>query len=131
MRKNKNTEQGARYIVRGLFKTAAQDDFDEGEISGTEYATDISVEFDAPTIDGLTEKIADWLEIEDVENGAERDACGEIGRVDFAREEGADGEIFDETLRDEWRAGEVDLWYAVYTAQIEKIERVSSLKAEA
>jgi hypothetical protein len=111
-----------KYITRGLFKFAAEDDFEQGELPGTEFSSEIDYDFVGSTADEVINKIAEFLDVD--EDAIERNACDEDGRVDFSKLEDADSASLSKSEMELWEKGQLKAWAAFYTAYVEKLERV-------
>lgn len=111
------------YIIRDLHKFTEQDVWADGCQPDTGRAYDIGVSFEGTTVDEVIRKARDFVGCDD--GSIERDACDEPGRVDFAVTESDNGIPLSERERQQWKAGEIRAWYAVYSGFVESVERVS------
>ena len=102
--------------------SAELDDFEQGCIGGggdyaTSYAMRISGRDKSSYIKDFARSLGfdvKWVEV---------DVCDEPGRVECARMEDADGNEATEGQREQWKAGNLKLWYVVYTAYAEQVSR--------
>lgn len=71
----------------------------------------------------VIEKAAAFLGVETKgeNNGVELNACDEKGRVDFAKMEDTDSTTPSNAQITAWKNGREKLYYAVYTAHVEKV----------
>ena len=115
------------YVIRGLHKFTEVDDWDKGCI-GPAHASQVDVDFTGDTVDEVIAKVASFLDVatEGQDNAVERDACDELGRVDFAKTENDDGEELGKAGTERWKQGKQRAWYAVYTGYVESLQRVTA-----
>lgn len=110
------------YIIRGLHKNAEEDDFENGCIgNGSDYAIDVS--FEGASADEVIAKMATFVGAKTED--AELNVCDELGRVEFGRTEDANGDELTKAEVEQWKAGKIKAWYAVYTGYVERVERVN------
>ena len=109
------------YIIRGLWRYAEVDDFENGCI-GPSQASHISLIFEAPTVDATIQKARDFVGVN--EAAVERNACDEDGRIDLCRTENDNGNELTPDEITQWKAGNLRAWYCVYTGRLEKLETV-------
>jgi hypothetical protein len=106
----------------GLHKFSEEDIWADGCQPDTQESSHIDYTFTGKTAEEVIKKIADYLGVADggKDNGVERNACEEPGRVDFATTEDADGTRLSPRQWKEFKAGKIKAWYCIYTAYIEQ-----------
>ena len=111
-----------KYQIKGLLKFAELDNYENGcdpDTSTTQY---IELTFVGDTAEQAIQECAKFFGIS--EEGIERNACDEDGRVDFARTETEDTDEPSKAELKSFERGEIDLYYCVYSGTVEKIETV-------
>jgi len=110
------------YEVNGWYKYGEQDHLETGcdpdryvSFSGTD-------QFSADTLPDLLIKLRSFVGVDD-DYDIELDACDEDGRVDIQVMETADSYIANEWQVEEWRRGEIPLWYSTYTFHVAEVTR--------
>lgn len=112
----------AKYQIIGLLKFAELDNFENGCDPDKGTSQYIELTFTGKTAEAAIQAAAEFLGIK--EDGIERNACDEDGRVDFARTENEDTDEPTAAELEAWKRGEIDLYYCVYSGIVEKIETV-------
>ena len=115
------------FQINGLHKYAEQDTWENGCIMEGANAARITVLFVGATAQDVIEKARKFVDVEP--DAIERDACEEIGRIDFARTENDDGNELTDTERELWKAGKLRAWYCVYTGYLYEVKPVSAVTA--
>ena len=111
------------YQINGLLKFTEQDDYENGCDPDTATSFEVDVKFTGKSAMEVIEKAAAFLGVETKgeNNGVELNACDEKGRVDFAKMEDADSTTPNKTQIAAWKKGREKLYYAVYSARVEKV----------
>ena len=110
------------YIINGCHYFTEIDSFENGCVGGgSDSFFDYALK-DA-TIEGLKEKIANFVgcKVSDLD----LDSCGEIGRIDACRTENVNGDIASPAELEEWKAGKVTHYYAMYSCYVMECKPVS------
>lgn len=118
------------YQIKTLGKFAEEDNWQEGCAPNTTRAWEVPQEFNGPTPEDVIAQVAKFVgcAIGGKDNGVERNACDEPGRVDFAVTENADGAPMSKREVEAWKEGRCKAWYCVYTGYMKKItEEVAKL----
>ncbi len=111
-----------KYQIKGFLKYTELDNFENGcdpDISTSQY---IDLSFVGNTAEEVIQQAAKFFGIEN--NGIERNACDEDGRVDFSRTETEDTDEPSKAEYEAFKRGEIDLYYCVYSGQVEKVETI-------
>lgn len=112
------------YIINTFFGTAEEDVFADGCLPETGFdIKEYSVSISGSDIDELICNVCKEFEV-DVD-ALEFNACETPGRLDIARMEAHDGWVATETELALWKAGEIKLWYVVYTGYLHRDEYVA------
>lgn len=110
------------FAIHGFCKSTDIDSFEEGCIGG---GMDCYIDYPlgAETIAELKEKVAEFVgcKVADME----LDACEEPGRIDAGRTETADGDEATVAELEQWKAGNLELYYAVYSCTVVECKPVS------
>jgi hypothetical protein len=112
-----------QYQINGFLKFSEEDNYLEGCDPHTTQTFEVNVPFRGDSADEVIKAAAEFLGIE--EDGIERNACDEKGRVDFAGMETNDSFSPSKDQIAAWKIGKLRLWYAVYTAHVEKVTPVN------
>lgn len=112
-----------QYQIHGLLKFAEEDIYDEGCQPETASTFQVDVDFRGDTPQEVIQKVADFLGVD--QDGIERNACDEPGRVDFSLMEDAEGTTASQAQIESWKKGKTRLWAVTYTAHVEKVEPVT------
>jgi hypothetical protein len=114
-----------KYIIQGLHKFAEQDSWEHGCLPDTATDSYIDASFSGDTKNEVLQKVADFLccSMADIE----RDACDEIGRVDFAVTETDEGYQLGVSDMAAWVKGELRAWYCVYSGHLQQVKTVSAV----
>ena len=114
------------FIIRDLHKFTEEDSWQDGCLPETGRAYSVGVGFEGATPAEVIRKVCEFVVCgpDDIE----RDACEETGRVDFCVTENGDGQPLTESEREEWKAGKIKAYYAVYSGFVESVERVRLTK---
>lgn len=111
-----------QYEVNGGLKDWEEDVFAHGCQPGTGACTSLNVRLRADSVEELVKKINDFIGNDDL-GAVELDACDEAGRIDVQMLETDDGTAPTERELALWKAGELRLWLANYSFQVEAVER--------
>ena len=111
------------FKINDFHCTSSEDVFKTGE-NNVGNTFDINVNFNGETIEEVISEAREffWID-EDVD--VERDACGDIGRLDLMRYEDHMGIKAQDDDFKRWRKGNRRLWYAVYTGYVLESQPVS------
>lgn len=112
----------AYYQIKGFLKFVELDNYENGCDPDKGTSQYIELTFTGKTAEEVIHSAARFLDIK--EDGIERNACDENGRVDFARTENEDTDEPTAAEWEAWKAGEIDLYYCVYSGNVEKVETV-------
>jgi len=109
------------YETSTALKTAEVDNYQEGCDPDTMVCFDVDVTFKADTLALLLHKIKEYYNVK--HEGLLLNSCEELGRLDIQRLETAESfEPSDSQLK-QWKQGNVELWLAAYSYQINKVTR--------
>ena len=112
------------YEVNGWFKHGERDYYETG-CDPDEYVNFSGQDrWSAETIPTLLKLLRDFVGV-DEDYEIELDACDEDGRVDIQVLETAEGYPANEWQIEEWKKGELALWYCTYVFYVEQVERKS------
>lgn len=109
----------SKYQINKLLKFAEEDNYQEGCDPDTTVMFDLDVSFRGNSAEEVIKSAAEYLGIE--EDGIERNACEEKGRVDFQGMETDDSMTPTKNQLKEWKKGNFRLWNTIYTAYVEKV----------
>jgi len=111
------------YQIHGFLKFAEVDSWEEGCDPDTSITQEVSVNFTGKSPVEVIEKAAEFLGVatKGKDNGVELNACGDKGRVDFAKMEDAEGTTPSKSQIAAWKNGKETLYYVVYTAYVERV----------
>ena len=112
------------YQINGLLKMAEVDDFEQGCLSEGAYDCHVDVRFSGQTVNEVIAKAAAFIGVES--DAIERNACDEMGRVDFASTEDDSGCQLSAGEIARWKAGQFRAWYCVYTGIVEEVRAVAA-----
>ena len=109
--------------VNGFIKITEQDVFAEGCLpeTGSVYHDNV-LRFKAATIDDLVKALMEFTGCNDRESVL-LDACDDQGRIDIQIMETEEGYAASKNDIAQWREGNRCLWLAIYTFQVEQVER--------
>ena len=110
------------YEVNGWWKYGEQDHYETGCDPDRYVSFNGPEQFSALTIPDLLIKLRNFVGVHD-DYDIELDACDEDGRVDISVLETADSYIANEWQVEEWRRGEIPLWYSTYTFRVNQVTR--------
>lgn len=110
------------YEVNGWYKYGEQDHLETGCDPDKYVSFSGPEQFSALTIPDLLIKLRNFVGVHD-DYEIELDACDEDGRVDISVLETADSYIANEWQVEEWRRGEIPLWYSTYTFHVAEVTR--------
>ena len=109
------------YEITGFHKLAEIDVYNSGcQLEGG-YSTFINYPLSSDTIEGLKAKILSFVDAES--DSMEINSCDEIGRIDIGKTENADYYAPSKHELEQWKNGEIILYYAVYTCYVERVTR--------
>jgi hypothetical protein len=108
-----------QYQINGFSKFSEEDNYLEGCDPDTTEMFGIHVPFRGNSAEEVIKAAADYLGIE--EDGIERNACEEKGRVDFQGMETNSGTTPSKSQIAAWKKGSFRLWNVIYTAHVEKV----------
>ena len=112
------------YEVNGWYKFGEQDHYETGCDPDNYVSFSGNERFSAVTIPDLLIKLRGFVGVHD-DYDIELDACGQDGRVDISVLETADSCVANPWQVEEWRRGEIPLWYSTYTFLVEEVRRRS------
>lgn len=112
-----------KYQIHGLLKFAEEDIYDEGCQPETGFTDHIALDFRGDTTEEVIQKVADFLGVD--QDGIERNACDEPGRVDFSLMEDEQATPASKHQLERWKNRQERLWAVTYTAHVEKVEPVT------
>jgi hypothetical protein len=104
-------------------KFAEIDDYENGCLPETAINFRIDVKFKADTVDDLLEDIKNYFGVDD--DAIELNSCDEIGRIDIATLENADGYNANESEIELWKQGKIELWACTYTYYVDEVKRTA------
>lgn len=106
------------YKINGLLKFSEEDSFEEGCLPDTAQSYHVDMEFIGDTPESIINKVMEFLGVD--KDAVELNACEDIGRVDFAITENADGnKLYDYPNQVEaWKHEEIRAWYCIYTGNV-------------
>lgn len=110
------------YEVNGWCKYGEQDHYETGCDPDKYVSFSGNERWSAETIPELLKKLRDFVGVDD-DYEIELDACDEDGRVDICVMETNDSYTADEWQIEEWKKGELALWYSTYTFMVERAAR--------
>ena len=113
-----------RYQIKGLLKFAEEDNYKDGCLPDTATHYSVDYTFNGTSKEEVIKKVADFLGVG--EDGIERNACDDKGRIDFALMEDDEGTSPSKSQIDAWKKGRERLWYVIYTGHLEKVTLVSA-----
>ena len=106
------------YKINGLLKLYDEDTFENGAIPDSGGSMEVDLSFKGKTEDEVIQKCAEYL---DAEDGIERNACGEDGRVDFSLMEDSNSSRLSKTQYELWKKGKIKAYGVQYIAQVEMV----------
>lgn len=116
------------FQISGLLVFSEKDSFEDGCDPDTSTSWTIDTNFKADTIKGVILEVAEFLGIpeKDVKESVIIDEWIEDdpGRVDFCMTADEDNCPASESQTAQWKNGEIDLYYVIYTGYVEKVEPV-------
>lgn len=113
-----------KYQIAGIHKFAEIDSYEDGcQLEGGQDSF-IDVLFLGNSIDEVIAKAQEFIGVND--DGTERNACEEQGRIDFCRTEKDNGEELTDREVDLWHEGKLRAWYCVYTGIVEEVRVVAA-----
>ena len=116
------------FQVNGLLAFSEKDSFEGGCDPDTRTSWMIDTNFKDDTIKGVILKVAEFLGIpeKDVKESVIIDewADTERGRIDFCMTADEDNCPASESQIAQWKNGDIDLYYVIYTGYVEKVEPV-------
>lgn len=106
------------YKIDGLLKFSEEDSFEEGCLPDTAQMSEVDILWTGPTPENVINQVMEFLGVG--KDSVDLNACEDIGRVDFALNEGGDGyKLYDYPERvEKWKAGKIKAWYCVYTGYV-------------
>ena len=112
------------YEVNGWHKFGERDYYETG-CDPDEYVNFGGQDrWSAVTVKDLLLQLRGFVGVDD-DYEIELDSCDEDGRVDIQVMEIAEGYTANEWHIEEWKKGELALWYSTYTFYVEQVERKS------
>ena len=116
------------FQINGLLAFSEKDSFEGGCDPDTSTSWQVESNFKADTIKGVILEVAEFLGIpeKDIKESVIIDewADTEPGRIDFCMTADEDNYPASESQIAQWKNGDIDLYYVVYTGYVEKIEAV-------
>lgn len=113
-----------KYETKGAMKFAERDVFADGCIAEGAYSTFVDYTMQADSIDAILNSIADFVGCD--KSSIEVNACDELGRIDAATMETAEGYAATPNQIERWKTGNCDLWYCVYSFYFDEVTRKSA-----
>lgn len=107
--------------VNGWIKFADEDSYENGCLDTT-FTICGDDRFTAKTEDELVSKLMDFVGVSD-KDCVSVNACGEAGRIDICRTENGDSGEPSERELQAFKSGDINLWYACYSFQVERVTR--------
>lgn len=106
------------YKIDGLLKFSEEDSFEEGCLPDTSQMSEVDILWTGSTPQDVINQVMEFLGVN--KDSVELNACEDIGRVDFAIIENADGySLYDFPIQvEKWKAGKQKAYYCVYTGQV-------------
>ena len=116
------------FQISGLLAFSEKDSFEGGCDPDTSTSWQIKTEFKADTVKGVILSVAEFLGIpeKDVKESVIIDEWvdTESGRIDFCITANEDNYPATESKIAQWKNGDIDLYYVIYTGYVEKVEPV-------
>jgi len=109
--------------VNNLLKFGEEDNFKEGCLPETGFSHDVDISFKAEIQEELIQKICDFLGIDNNKENYLINSCDEKGRIDFQLMEDRDSIPASNIQIDNWKQGNMKLYYVCYSAYIEEVTR--------
>ena len=110
------------YEVNGWFKFAEQDDWEHGCDPDTAFSYSGDEVFKGETVEALLKQVRSFVGIPD-DYEIEMDAADTDGRVDISVLETKDAYVATPSEIEAWKRGEIKLWAACYSFEIQEVER--------
>lgn len=110
------------YQMNGLLKFTEEDSYENGCNPDTVQIFEVDKKFEADTPQELIKDVAEWLAVDN--DGIEKNACDEAGRVDFSLMEDGESNKSTKTQISAWKKNKQKLWSVTYTGYVEKVEFV-------
>lgn len=107
------------FQIDGFLKMWEEDVFADGCQPETAKHFHVDVKFTGKTAAEVIKKAQEYLGVDD--EGTEKNACDEPGRVDFALTENDEGEALTPREVEAWKQGNIKAFYAVYSCIVEKV----------
>lgn len=112
------------YECNGWYKFAEQDDWEHGCDPDTAFSYAGDEIFKGETVEDLLKKVRDFVGVPH-NYEVDLDACEEPGRVDIQILENKDAYVATPSEIEAWKRGEIKLWAATYSFEIQEVERRS------
>jgi hypothetical protein len=110
------------YEVNGWWKYAEQDHWKTGCDPDSGYSFSGDDRIYALSISEMLQKLRGFVGVDD-DYEIELDACDEDGRVDISVMETNDSYTPTPRQIEEWKRGELALWYSTYTFDVKEVTR--------
>ena len=110
------------YEVNGWWKHGEQDFYETGCDPDRYVSFAGNERWSAETIPALLKQLRAFVGVDD-DYEVELDACDEDGRVDISVMETNDSYTATPRQIEEWKRGELALWYSTYTFVVEEVTR--------
>lgn len=111
-----------KYQINGLLKLAEVDNYEEGCDPKSTQMIEVDLTFTDSTVEGVIRKCAEFLGVDN--DGIEKNACDEDGRVDFQLMETEESYQPSKSQIEQWKRGTLRLWAVTYTGMVERVETV-------
>ena len=108
------------YQANGWLKFYELCTYEDGCLPHTGGLIDGKERFTSKTLQGLLDGLLSFVDGE--KDCLELNSCDELGRVDISVLENADGYRATRQQIEAWKEGKLELWDAIYTFQVEKIQ---------
>lgn len=105
--------------TNGFLKMVEVDDFENGCDPDTAQQSYDDTRFIGANEQEIIEKIKDYYGVKD--NALILNSCGENGRIDIQRIENANGDSASTSEIKRWKMGELTLYAAYYSANVEEV----------
>ena len=115
------------YETNGWYKFAEQDDWEHGCDPDTAFSYAGDEVFKAETVEDLLKQIRDFVGVGEAYE-LDIEPCETDGRVDIQILENKDAYAATDSEIEAWKRGEIKLWSAIYSFEIQEVERIQGLR---